>query len=725
MILWNVFYGRRIRTLSGVVIAFSIIVALAALDLFVGKANYPVGYILALVALAPLCRRRLLYGTVIGAAFLNYAIYFAGPWVRGHPRQSTPHDFRILNRTLPLVVMVGAAVIFDARARYINCEKRDLITQSRPIRSLYLLLDTLFLRLSHLSMPTLVLLNFAYFGGVAFADFLAPPQFNLAILYIFAISLCACTRHRVLLWTLVLLTLILTRLGFTFGMTTVEPERFSRLVLGRVLVRVVVVALAAVTAPWLAWQEIDRQSGPTPPDPDPKFTPSNIAVKSCNPNWQVTTHFRPRKRILYLDHTAAIGGGEIALLNLLQHLDRTVYDPVVVLFSEGPLTALSRNSDIETHILPLSRAIVNTRKESLRGWGLMRFAALGALLAHVGRLVAFIRAGKYDLIHTNSLKSDIIGGMAGRITGRTVLWHVRDRVDADYLPAIAVAGFRAACCLLADFVVTNSKATMELLHPTLHDVFGRAAADERMRVVHDGVIHGAFLDLPPAAKIRSIGLVGRISPFKGQDIFIRSAANVLECYPDCHFKIIGAALFNEDGYEREIRQLVRDLNLEQAVEFTGFRSDVVEAISELDVLVHASVTGEPFGQVIVEGMAAGKPVVATNGGGVPEIVENGVTGFLVPMRDSNALTDAICELVSDRDKAVQMGLRGQQRVREHFRIENTAAKMDSLYKAIFAHRRRRGASMVAFARESVPASMGAPPMDHLDGHRGRIDVLSP
>ncbi len=306
-------------------------------------------------------------------------------------------------------------------------------------------------------------------------------------------------------------------------------------------------------------------------------------------------------------------------------------------------------------------------------------------LGHVTRLARFIRAGRFDLVHANSLKSDLIGGLAAKIARTPVLWHVRDRIDPDYLPTPAVRLFRVACALLGDYVVANSQATLDLLTPMYRRLRGKRAASERMRVVHDGVTPEAFVEGPPRpwGEEVVIGLVGRISPFKGQDVFVRAAAKVLERFPTCRFRIIGAALFAEDAYESHVRQLARELRIAQAVTFSGFRADVTRAISELDILVHASVTGEPFGQVIVEGMAAGKPVVATRGGGVPEIVRDGITGLLVPMRDAAAMAEAIERLLADPAAAAQMGQDGRERVREHFRIEQTAARVEGVYQEIF------------------------------------------
>lgn len=398
---------------------------------------------------------------------------------------------------------------------------------------------------------------------------------------------------------------------------------------------------------------------------------------------------KPRRlrRILYLDHTGAMGGGEIALLNLLKHLDRSRYHPVVALFAEGPLAGRLSQAGIENHLLALSDSVAQTRKESLKGWGLLRGDALAQLLGHVRRVARFIAGGHYDLVHANSLKSDIIGGLAGKLAGTPVLWHVRDRIHADYLPWQAVIGFRTACCLLPDFVAANSQATLDLLRPAFARVRGQRQARRRMRVIHDGVTADAFVEAriesSKAAPARiTIGLVGRIAQWKGQEIFVRAAAAVLARYPGCRFRIIGAALFSEQDYETSVRRLVRDLRLEHTVEFTGFRADVAEAIAELDILVHASITGEPFGQVIVEGMAAGKPVVATNGGGVPEIVQDQVTGLLIPMGDPNAMADAICRLLADPSAAAEMGNRGRERVRQHFRIENTARKMEEFYRSM-------------------------------------------
>ena len=398
---------------------------------------------------------------------------------------------------------------------------------------------------------------------------------------------------------------------------------------------------------------------------------------------------RPRV-IVFFDHTAMMSGGEIALLHLVQHIDRRRYLPVVVLSAEGPLLAKLIDAGVETHVLPLDESVTGTRKDSLGGRGLLRPRAALNVVRYAWRLARFLKARKADLLHTNSLKSDVIGGIAGRLARVPVIWHIRDRIAADYLPKPAVAGFRWLCRILPNYIITNSAATLKTL---CLDVDMRTAVIHSgvtktyVRVVHDGVEDEVVLDLKTIRRADEgplIGLVGRLSPWKGQHIFLEAAALVRKEFPTARFQIIGSALFGEEAYEAEVRQLCETLGLKDCVEFTGFRKDVPAMIGQLDVLVHASTIGEPFGQVVVEGMVASKPVVATDGGGVPEIVEDGVTGWLVPMGESVPMAAAIVRLLADPEGAAQMGAAGRKRALEHFTIELTARRVQEVYEQFWS-----------------------------------------
>jgi glycosyltransferase involved in cell wall biosynthesis len=377
------------------------------------------------------------------------------------------------------------------------------------------------------------------------------------------------------------------------------------------------------------------------------------------------------RRILFVDHTATWGGGEVALFNLVRALDPTRYQPIVVLFSDGALGDKLRGAGIETHVLAMSGGVIHARKEALGGGTLLRVKDVASTLAFAVRLRRFMRQQRVALVHTNSLKSDLIGGVAARAAGLPLVWHVRDRIADDYLPAKVARVFRWMCRVIPTRVIAISEAVKQTL-----------GTNPRVRVVHDGTPLPPECATQPRASDRDtpvVVLVGRMTPWKGQDVFLRAAAIVRRQFPNARFQVIGAALFGERDYEQQLHEIVRAEGLDDAVEFTGFRADVPDLMAQLDVLVHASTTGEPFGQVVIEGMAAGKPVVATRGGAIPEIVVDGQTGLIVPMGDPESMANAIASLLADPARAAQMGAAGRERVAGRFTIAHTAAGVQRVY----------------------------------------------
>ena len=408
------------------------------------------------------------------------------------------------------------------------------------------------------------------------------------------------------------------------------------------------------------------------------------------------TKTSPCRTILYLDHTAKMGGGEIALLNLICALDKERYRPVVVLASDGPLVARLQAAGIETRVELLAPAVLETRKDSIGPKSLLRVGQAWACLGYSFRLARLARRLRADLIHTNSLKSDLYGGLAGRLAAIPVIWHVRDSIDGLYLPPKVAAAFRALSRILPTAVVANSDSTLRTLHPRQGQLAAAVysglppagGADLRRQVIHDGYDTELFRPLsaapvvsaPPAHIAPVIALVGRIAEWKGQHVFLQAAALVRDQFPQARFQIIGAPLFGEYDYEKSLHQMVGDLGLGDHVSFLGFREDVPALLAQTDIVVHASTLGEPFGQVVIEGMAAGKPIIATDGGALPEIVLPNITGLLVPMGDAPAMAEAMRTLLADPARAAAMGTAGRQRVRERFTIAHTVRKMEGIYQ---------------------------------------------
>jgi glycosyltransferase involved in cell wall biosynthesis len=385
-------------------------------------------------------------------------------------------------------------------------------------------------------------------------------------------------------------------------------------------------------------------------------------------------------RVLLFDHTAQLGGGEIALLDMVGHFDRTRVSPIVVIASEGLLPQRMRPI-AETYVLELDADVVQARKDDL-GSGISTVLKQAAKsLAYIFRLARFMREHHIDIVHTNSLKADILGGIAAKLARRPLIWHLRDRIEDDYLPRPVVRIFRLLARVLPDFIIGNSRATLETLH-----LNGRVPVES----IASGVDLGTFAPISSAVAKDSetvdIGIIGRLCEWKGQHIFLRAAAAIAPEFPTARFKIIGAPLFGEETYAEELRALAASLALADVVEFMGFRSDVRQLIGELDLVVHASTTGEPLGQVILQGMAAGKPVIATNGGGVPEIMLDGVTGILVSMGDAEEMAAAMRKILASSDLGRGMGESGRRHVEAGYTIQSTTQKIEAIYLRLLRER---------------------------------------
>jgi glycosyltransferase involved in cell wall biosynthesis len=339
-----------------------------------------------------------------------------------------------------------------------------------------------------------------------------------------------------------------------------------------------------------------------------------------------------RLRVVYLDHVARLSGGEIALLRLLPHLDRV--DPHVILAEDGPLVGALHRECISSEVLPMAEVARDLRKGEVRRGGVSIDAA-AATSAYVLRLAARLRYLKPDLVHTNSLKAGLYGSLAARLAGIPMIWHVRDRIAEDYLPVTAVRLIRQMIRRLATAVVANSRTTLETLGPGSNPVMIYSVVPE--------VLSEVPIRERSAGGPLTFGVVGRLAPWKGQDLFLRAFARA---FPDGDERavIVGGALFGEDEFATALPGLAGSLGIDGRVELRGHRPDIWSELSRLDVLVHTSRTPEPFGQVVLEGMAARVPVIAAGAGGPAEILEHDVTGILYEPDDEGALADSMCQM---------------------------------------------------------------------------------
>jgi glycosyltransferase involved in cell wall biosynthesis len=370
---------------------------------------------------------------------------------------------------------------------------------------------------------------------------------------------------------------------------------------------------------------------------------------------------------------ACLSGGEIALLRLLPHLDRV--HPHVILAEDGPLVDRLHRAGISTEVLPLGKRARELPKGEVTGAGVSP-RVVAATGAYVVRLAERLRRLQPDLVHTNSLKAGVYGSLAARLAGVPVVWHVRDRISEDYLPRSAVSLVRAMNRRVATAVIANSNATMATLVP-----------DQRPAVVYS--VLPDVMSAEPVARVPGVattyGIVGRLAPWKGQDIFLRAFAAAFPDGPE-RAVVVGAAMFGEDDYAAALHRLANTLGIAGRVDFRGFREDVWDELARLDVLVHASITAEPFGQVILEGMAAEIPVIAARAGGPAEILEHDVTGLLYEPGNVAELAAAL-RRTHDAELCERLSSAARSELKR-YAPSGIAAELQLVYDAVVARARR-------------------------------------
>ncbi len=386
-----------------------------------------------------------------------------------------------------------------------------------------------------------------------------------------------------------------------------------------------------------------------------------------------------RLRVVYLDHVARLSGGEIQLTRLLPRLQNV--NPHVILGEDGPLAQRLSQAGVSVEVLPIAPSARDLRREVVRPGGASPLAALGTV-AYIARLAVRLRALRPDLVHTNSLKAGVYGSIAARAAGIPLVWHVRDRIAEDYMPRAAVRLVRILIGHLADGVIANSTATLQTLPAELR---GEMSWVIPTAVAPPPHVRGRGTNSHPA----TFGMLGRIAPWKGQDLFLRAFA-VAFAGGEERAVVVGAAMFGEESYERELHALAARLGIAERVQFRGFREDIWPELASLDVLVHASVIPEPFGTVVLEGMAAGLAVIAADEGGPASLVADGETGRLFRSGELDSLAAAMRALRDDALERERLGAAARGAVAD-YHPDVLAQQLEQVYQQLLAARRRTAA----------------------------------
>ncbi len=374
------------------------------------------------------------------------------------------------------------------------------------------------------------------------------------------------------------------------------------------------------------------------------------------------------QRILYLNSNGKLWGEGHSLIRLIQHLDRSRFEPVVCCGYEGPLTIRLQEMGIPVHI-------VKTRMWR-KGKNILFVPATLAQLA------LLITREKIDLIHNNSFWVNPYGAIAAQMTSRPAVTHIRDTIPYDKV--------RKYTLWRADQVIAVSQSAAQsiLEHPDIADrlsVIYNAVDLREIDSAPDGSAFRMEWGVSPEALI--VGELATLAPRKGQDLLIEAAYRLRDMNPPLHLVFVGSANTRYHWYEERIRSRIKDLGLESRVTFSGYTHQPLSALRAFDISVLPS-RSEGFSRAIIESMALRLPIIAANIPGNDEAIRDNETGVLVPPDHIEALTQALSLLAQDSEKRRRLGEAARKEAEARFTIEIQLEKIQAIYTQLLTHHDR-------------------------------------
>lgn len=386
-------------------------------------------------------------------------------------------------------------------------------------------------------------------------------------------------------------------------------------------------------------------------------------------------------RALFLSSCVRGGGAGWSLYYLLKHLDRNLVEPLVVVPDTGIFAERFAALNLRVQVAPLlpertaqQRFSTSTPMTSAASYALN----LADSARFIGKLASIVRTEQCDLVYCNNMMVKPLGGLAAQLAGVPCVFHARnlhERWAKILLYCRVSARLPAVKCVIA-----NSKATA---------LPYRQAVPEKVRVVYNGidlaeydpdsVIHGTFRRSRGFGTDEVlVGYTGNLIERKGLLHLIRAAAKVIPSRRHVTFVAVGRVPVGDSGsYFKQCQELVNDLGLRSRFVFAGFVTEVRPAVADFDILVLPSLQ-EPFGRSIIEAMALGTVVIASEVGGIPEIIRDGLDGRLVPAGDSDALAGALATLIDDAQLRAKLGQAGRQRVCDCFDVAKLSVDIQNI-----------------------------------------------
>jgi len=408
------------------------------------------------------------------------------------------------------------------------------------------------------------------------------------------------------------------------------------------------------------------------------------------------TTAQKRYRILYVLQPGG-GGAATSLYDLILGLDKSRYEPYVLFYK--PDYYCDKFEAIGAKVLVLSqkyplfeRTLHYFYTEDIRkryGKVIWKVYWLSHVIYLTSKVMALFRQHHIDLIHNNdNLMMDRFTILAAKLAGIKQVCHMRSCGDLS-------SKFRQRMAESVNaFIYVSRYVEKYYLHEGIPLEKGQVAYEGFDATPFQQVTQQQITAIRQEFGVRDdeilISNLGRIVKCKGQDYFLEAIVRVVQQQPNVKALVVGDYGYGyseeEKNYPKRLKQIIADGNIEQNVVFAGFRADTVVIMSASDIVVHASSDPEPFGRVPIEGMLAGRPVVATAIGGPCETVDDHETGLLVPAKDADAMADAILKLIQNPELARTMGQKARIQAQKRFSVKQHVQAVQDIYQLILSNK---------------------------------------
>jgi len=386
-----------------------------------------------------------------------------------------------------------------------------------------------------------------------------------------------------------------------------------------------------------------------------------------------------------------MGGAEACLIDALAVLReaRPEWSLAVVMSEDGPLASRARDHGAEVHVLPFPAQLAQLGDSGQMGHvslGTKLVSTAPSVLRYRSQLRSLMHRIKPDVIHTNGFKMHVLGALAKPL-GSALIWHIHDYISSRTVMARVMRRLASR----TDAIITNSQHVAD---DTRTVVGKNAHIVPILNVVdlNEFIPEGPALDLdglsglaPAADRTIRVGLIATLAWWKGHRLFLQGLRELDPALPVRGY-YIGGALYKTQSQESldGLRTFANEIGIDDRVGFTGVLSEPAAAIRALDVLVHTSTEPEPFGRVIVEAMACGKPVITTGLGGAAEITSLGEFALTIDPSQPASLAGAIAKFVADPELRRRLGSNGLSTARRHFGRERLARELPPVYEEVLS-----------------------------------------